>query len=329
MAMASFHSERVMSSKTSLEVRCGFLLAWLLVTSLSLFGCGSGVPVDDGILGNTTQDPTPAPTPAPTPVSTSHPTVDPTSLPTASPTSPTAVPTPRPTPAPTPVPTPAPTPRMAEQGVWEHFALLNQLRRSGFSCPDGTAYPPNTIELKFDCRLWRAAALHSQDMADNDYFGHKSQDGRGPGERSSAQGFSCRGENIAAGSSSAQGVLNQWKMSGGHCNTLMDPSAKTFAVGYGYNENSAYRHHWTQMFGNDTSTLDTSCYPANTCAAHPKCAHLDGLCCPSPVGVMLGCCEKPTAPRMGFLAKGGMERMIIGNTWRNNFANGIDAAPMP
>ena len=31
--------------------------------------------------------------------------------------------------------------------------------------------------------------------------------------------------------------------------TMMDPAAKTFAVGYGFNELSSYGHHWTQMFG--------------------------------------------------------------------------------
>merc|ERR1712187_560063 len=102
---------------------------------------------------------------------------------------------------------------------------------------------------------WRAADLHSQDMADTNYFGHTSPGGSDPWQRSTAQGLSAHGENIAAGSNSAQAVFDQWKMSGGNCNTMMDPAAKTFAVGYGFNELSSYGHHWTQMFGSDTSEL--------------------------------------------------------------------------
>jgi hypothetical protein len=99
-------------------------------------------------------------------------------------------------------------------------------------------------------------------MADNNYFSHTSQDGRSPFDRARAQNVRASGENIAAGTSSAQGVLEQWKKSNGHCKNMMSKGAKMFAVAYGYNRASKYQgHYWTQMFGSSIAGLDTACYP--------------------------------------------------------------------
>lgn len=145
---------------------------------------------------------------------------------------------------------------------WEHFELLNRLRADGYTCPNGQSYAPNPEPLQFDCRLWRAAQLHSQDMADSGYFSHYSQDGRSPWDRSEAQGISANGENIAAGFASAQDTLEQWKNSDGHCRNMMKPNHKLFAVGYAFNGDSRYRHYWTQMLKTMEVPLDTSCYAA-------------------------------------------------------------------
>lgn len=103
--------------------------------------------------------------------------------------------------------------------------------------------------------------MHSQDMADNAYFSHSSQDGRSPWDRAKAQNINANGENIAAGRGSAEEVLEQWKNSDGHCRNMGNPSFKLFAVGYGFNAGSPYRHYWTQMFKIAEVDLDTSCYP--------------------------------------------------------------------
>lgn len=146
---------------------------------------------------------------------------------------------------------------------WEHFNLVNQLRAAGFTCPQGTTYAPNSQPLVFECNLWKASQLHSKDMAQNNYFSHTSQDGRSPWQRAAAVGASANGENIAAGSSTAQAVLEQWKKSDGHCNNMGKVSFRLFAVGYGYDSSSAYEKYWTQMFGSSPPSggTDTSCYP--------------------------------------------------------------------
>lgn len=236
--MALLHCGRGAPAKNEPDLRLSFLIASLMATSFSLWGCGGGKGGSSGseellAIGDGPPEPKPG-AGLPTPFD------------------------PRP-----PSPPPATGPKVSSL-EWEHFQLLNQLRSDGFSCPDGTWYPRNPVPLKFDCRLWRASQQHSQDMADCNYFCHTSRNGRSPWERARSNGCRCSGENIAAGCSSAEGVLNQWKRSCNHCRNMMSPSTKIFAIGYGYNGWSAYRHYWTQMFGSsgdDVGTLDTSCYP--------------------------------------------------------------------
>ncbi|CAE8693226.1 unnamed protein product, partial [Polarella glacialis] len=88
--------------------------------------------------------------------------------------------------------------------AWEHFGLLNSLRAEGFACPS-KSFPPNPVALKFDCRLWAAAQLHSQDMADRNYFSHTTLGSNlSPWQRATAQGISANAENIAAGGSTVR-----------------------------------------------------------------------------------------------------------------------------
>jgi len=141
---------------------------------------------------------------------------------------------------------------------WESFRLLNEVRRTGYTCPNGAKYEPNSRRLLFDCRLWRASYLHSEDMAKQGYFSHTSKDGRSPWDRARAQsgGVSiANGENIAINSVQALGAIEAWKRSDGHCRNMMNPSFTSMGVG-------SYQRHWTQMLGRQNANqVDTSCYP--------------------------------------------------------------------
>jgi len=147
----------------------------------------------------------------------------------------------------------------------DHWNQLNALRAAGFSCPDGTYFPENTVSLKWHCRLFEASQWHSQDMATENYFSHTGQTPEtSPWERAAARGTSANGENIAAGRSSAAAVLEQWKNSNGHCLNMGNANFKSFAVGYGYNAGSEFKHYWTQMFSTaDTGLDETSCLHTN------------------------------------------------------------------
>jgi len=198
--------------------------------------CGSGA--------STT--PAPATTPSQAPASTSSQAATTPVLATMPPTT----------------PAPSGSSETVSAKAWEHFELLNQLRAEGFTCPNGKSFEPNPVPLKFDCRLWRASRLHSEDMAAQSYFSHTSLDGRSPWERAEAQDTDAHGENIAAGSSTADGALGQFKNSDGHCKNMMSSGFKV--AGMGYAAGGPYRNYWTQMFSlfdTDISELDTTCYP--------------------------------------------------------------------
>jgi len=144
------------------------------------------------------------------------------------------------------------------QVEWDILGQLNALRAEGFTCPGGQVFEPNPVPLKWDCALHKTSQLHSQDMADQDYFDHTSLDGRSPWQRASAQGTSANGENIAAGSSNPH---QQWAESDGHCRNMMNRNFKSVAIGRGYNGASSYGVYWTQMFSyNDPKAEHTDCY---------------------------------------------------------------------
>lgn len=59
------------------------------------------------------------------------------------------------------------------------------------------------------------------------------------------------GENIAAGNSTAESTMNQWMNSQGHKNNILKSDYKYLTVGYYYDPNSRYKHHWVQIFSRD------------------------------------------------------------------------------
>eukprot|EP00443_Scrippsiella_acuminata_P071045 CAMPEP_0115377952 /NCGR_PEP_ID=MMETSP0271-20121206/3761_1 /TAXON_ID=71861 /ORGANISM="Scrippsiella trochoidea, Strain CCMP3099" /LENGTH=413 /DNA_ID=CAMNT_0002801099 /DNA_START=62 /DNA_END=1300 /DNA_ORIENTATION=- len=142
----------------------------------------------------------------------------------------------------------------------EGFRLLKELRAAGFTCPGGQHFPPNSAELEFDCRLWRAALGHSQDMGSRNYFSHVSPEGKDPFDRSEPYGLPTFNENLAAGSSSAAGTLEQWKNSDGHCRNMMDARHTRVAVAFAYAPSSTYKHYWTQLLVQDDGAVHRSCY---------------------------------------------------------------------
>jgi hypothetical protein len=109
----------------------------------------------------------------------------------------------------------------------------------------------NLHPLIWDNALGSAARDHSTDMAQQNYFSHTSLDGRVFYQRITAAGYlygTC-GENIAAGHSSPQAVMNGWMNSPGHRANILDSAFCDLGVGYAFGSASAYGHYWTQDFG--------------------------------------------------------------------------------
>jgi uncharacterized protein YkwD len=162
-------------------------------------------------------------------------------------------------PQPTPTPTvalighasavvivPTPTPISAEAAA--AIALTNQDRVAN-GCP---ALTPNPT-------LMATALAHSEDMAQQRFFGHNSSTGRTPAQRISAAGYSwvAVAENIAAGYPTAQSVVSAWfdetPPNDPHRANILNCRLRDVGVGYFYladDHNSiAYHWYWTEDFG--------------------------------------------------------------------------------
>jgi uncharacterized protein YkwD len=165
-------------------------------------------------------------------------------------TDPEPAPEPEPEPEPeppAPVPDPDGWPEVLAAAEDEVLVLLNQMRENGGDCPSGYFGP--RPPLRMDQALRRAARLHSQDMADNNYFSHTGRDGSSFSQRAVRAGYtgSPRGENIAAGNALAQATFTQWRNSDGHCRNMMGNHTE---IGIGYATGPGqYRNYWTQKFG--------------------------------------------------------------------------------
>lgn len=60
--------------------------------------------------------------------------------------------------------------------------------------------------------------------------------------------YYCSGENIAAGSDSAEVTVQQWINSPGHYENIINPAFTQLGVGYYYDKDSTYQHYWVQIF---------------------------------------------------------------------------------
>lgn len=56
------------------------------------------------------------------------------------------------------------------------------------------------------------------------------------------------GENIAAGQSTPEAVMESWMNSPGHKMNILNPLFTHLGVGYVHDEKSPYSHYWVQMF---------------------------------------------------------------------------------
>lgn len=130
-----------------------------------------------------------------------------------------------------------------ELSEWQEelLRLVNETRAEGCDC--GNTEMPPVAPLTWDKKLENAAQKHTQDMYDNNYMDHYSQDGRSPGDRITAEGYRWRtyGENIARGYPTPEQVMNGWLGSTGHCKNIMNGNFKEIGLG----KSGSY---WTQVF---------------------------------------------------------------------------------
>jgi uncharacterized protein YkwD len=136
----------------------------------------------------------------------------------------------------------------------EVLELVNEARAAGADC-GGQGSFGSTGPLVMQDQLREAARFHSEWMGTNDIFDHDSPGGPNGDtwiDRIVNAGYSdytVIAENIAAGSSTAADVMEQWMSSDGHCANIMDPVFEEVGIGYAEVGGSTYGHYWTMDLG--------------------------------------------------------------------------------
>lgn len=107
-------------------------------------------------------------------------------------------------------------------------------------------------QLEWSDKLLSVARIHSQSMAEYDFFSHKGIDGKYVSDRADAiniGNWDSIGENIAFNRGFEDPVtkaVNLWLKSPSHFNNIMNPNWKETAIGIAIREDGSY--YFTQVF---------------------------------------------------------------------------------
>jgi uncharacterized protein YkwD len=112
--------------------------------------------------------------------------------------------------------------------------------------------------LKLSDLLSESGDRHDSDMAKYGFFNHYTERsdwfkaGAAPWDRMAASGYNFntyKGENIAAGQTTAQQVFEAWRDSPSHNENMVDPNYKVVGISLLYASGSTYKYYWTTDFG--------------------------------------------------------------------------------
>jgi uncharacterized protein YkwD len=108
--------------------------------------------------------------------------------------------------------------------------------------------------LREDPRLGRAAQRHAEDMLRRGYFAHESPERTTPRERVKDAGYrpGAVAENLAAGQTSVDEVMDGWMKSPGHRTNLLGRDYKDFGLGLAVGRGPRGEETvWVQEFGKE------------------------------------------------------------------------------
>ena len=156
-----------------------------------------------------------------------------------------------------PAPSAAPaTPLVASTCGLANFQLaalarVNQYRAAGASCRTTGTFAATTA-LRWNDTLTQAAEVHSQDMQVNNFFSHTGSGGSTLPQRVDSKGYawSALAENIAAGQTTMNEVVDGWMGSDGHCANIMNPNLIDMGlVCVAGTSGNIYATYWTMDLG--------------------------------------------------------------------------------
>jgi len=146
---------------------------------------------------------------------------------------------------------------------------INKVRSQAHDCgtENGTVYGVMgpSAPLTWNDKLYRAAQMHNNDMAQADFFSHTGSGtstdlaaqalhpgtGSTPSERIEYQGYSwsAYGENLAGGQNTLDEAISAWLNSPGHCANLMNSAFTEVGMSHVIDQGATYVNYWTQDFG--------------------------------------------------------------------------------
>ena len=127
--------------------------------------------------------------------------------------------------------------------------LVNHARERPRICGDRRFAAAGPLALSG--MLSRVSLAHATDMAQHNFFSHTGRDGSTAAERLTRSGYAWKtvGENIAAGPTTPETVVDGWLKSPPHCANLMAPQFREMGVAYAVNKSSEAGIYWVQLFG--------------------------------------------------------------------------------
>lgn len=166
---------------------------------------------------------------------------------------------------PTPIVTSYTIPVINEATKQAYLEAINVARGNIQSCGAYGDYDA-TNSVTWNNALYKAAYEHSYDLANSNTFSHTGSNtqyditaqqqslnqGSSFSQRMENNGYinwTTIGENISAGYSTVQAVVDGWLASDGHCANMMNPNFTEVGLALVYKADTQYKYYWTQNFG--------------------------------------------------------------------------------
>ncbi|MEM9909028.1 MAG: CAP domain-containing protein [Cyanobacteria bacterium P01_D01_bin.44] len=128
--------------------------------------------------------------------------------------------------------------------------------------------------LTFSYQLGQSAQTYAKEMADNDFFSHTGLNNSTFGQRIAGADykFSAIGENLGAGFSTPEGVVNGWLASEGHRKNILNEDFTDIGLGVFHNADSTHGTYWVQHFGTPSAsaTSNSERFTPTACSLPPQ-----------------------------------------------------------
>ena len=126
---------------------------------------------------------------------------------------------------------------------------INYARSKKRSCGNKVYSPVQTV--RWNTQLFKAANIHSEDMASHNLFSHTGSDNSSTGDRVSRSGYNWKAvaENISGGTDTPEQTIDRWMASPGHCHNIMNGVYTEIGMACVVNRTSEYEIYWTLVLG--------------------------------------------------------------------------------